>query len=73
VFLGQNKIATSELGAKVRDRLADTPGKQIFIRADARAQFRAVEDAIDSVRTAGVDEVGLLTNKREGPGEAGGQ
>ena len=73
VFLGQNKVATSELGAKVRDRLADTPGKEIFIRADARAQFRAVEDAIDAVRTAGVDEVGLLTNKREGPGAAGGQ
>jgi biopolymer transport protein TolR len=71
VFLGQNKIATSELGAKVRDRLADTPGKQIFVRADARAQFRGVEDAIDAVRTAGVDEVGLLTNKREGPGGAG--
>jgi biopolymer transport protein TolR len=73
VFMGQNKVATSELGAKVRDRLADTPGKQIFIRADARAQFRAVEDAIDAVRTAGVDEVGLLTNKREGPEGAGGQ
>ena len=71
VFLGQNKIATSELGAKVRDRLADTPGKEIFVRADARAQFRGVEDAIDAVRTAGVDEVGLLTNKREGPGGAG--
>ena len=68
VFLGQNKVATSELGAKVRDRLADTPGKEIFIRADARAQFRGVEDAIDAVRTAGVDEVGLLTNKREAAG-----
>ena len=68
VFLGQNKVATSELGAKVRDRLADTPGKQIFIRADARAQFRGVEDAIDAVRTAGVDEVGLLTNKRDAMG-----
>jgi biopolymer transport protein ExbD/biopolymer transport protein TolR len=59
-------IATSELGAKVRDKLADTPGKTIFIRADARAQYRAVEDAIDAVRTAGVDEVGLLTQKKEG-------
>jgi len=71
VFLGQNKIATSELGTKVRDRLADTPGKTIFIRADARAQFRAVEDAIDAVRTAGVDEVGLLTNKKESGGLGG--
>ena len=68
VFLGQNKVATSELGSQVRERLADTPGKQIFIRADARAQYRAVEDAIDAVRSAGVDEVGLLTNKREAGG-----
>ena len=62
----------SELGAKVRDKLADTPGKTIYVRADARAQYRAVEDAIDAVRTAGVDEVGLLTQKREGS-LAGGQ
>ena len=73
VFLGQDKIAVSELGARVRDKIADKPGKTIFVRADARAQFRAVEDAIDAVRTAGVDEVGLLTNKREAPGTAGGQ
>ena len=66
VFLGQDKVATSELGNKVRDKLADKPGKMIFVRADQRAQFRAVEDAIDAVRTAGVDEVGLLTQKREG-------
>ena len=71
VFLGQNKVATSELGGQVRDKLSDKPGKTIFIRADARAQYRAVEDAIDAVRTAGVDDVGLLTQKREGL--AGGQ
>ena len=72
VFLGQDHVATSELGAKVRERLADKPGKTIFIRADARAQYRAVEDAIDAVRTAGVDEVGLLTQKRD-PGSLGGE
>ena len=71
VFLGQNKVAVSELGGLVRDKLADKPGKTIYVRADARAQFRAVEDAIDAVRTAGVDDVGLLTQKREGPASAG--
>jgi biopolymer transport protein TolR len=73
VFLGQNKVALSELGTQVRDKLADKPGKTIYVRADARAQFRAVEDAIDAVRTAGVDDVGLLTNKKEGPGGASGE
>ena len=66
VFIGQNKTAISELGVQVREKLADKPGKTIYIRADARAQYRAVEDAIDAVRTAGVDDVGLLTQKREG-------
>ena len=66
VFLGQDKVAVDELGAMVRDKLADKPGKTIFIRADARAQYRAVEDAIDAVRTAGVEDVGLLTQKKEG-------
>jgi biopolymer transport protein TolR len=72
VFLGQDHVATSELGAKVREKLADRPGKTIYIRADARAQYRAVEDAIDAVRTSGIDEVGLLTQKRDA-GLAGGQ
>jgi biopolymer transport protein ExbD/biopolymer transport protein TolR len=65
VYLGQDKTAVSELGGKVREKIADKPGKTIYVRADARAQFRAVEDAIDAVRTAGVDQVDLLTQKRE--------
>jgi biopolymer transport protein TolR len=67
VFLGQDKVAPEELGTKVAEKLADKPGKTIYVRADARAQYKAVENAIDNVRTAGVDEVGLLTQKKEGP------
>lgn len=66
VFLGQNRVDPSQLGSLVRDKLADKTDKTIYVRADARAQYRAVEDAIDDVRTAGVEEVGLLTQKREG-------
>ncbi len=72
VFLGQNKTSDDALGAQVRERLSDKPGKTIFIRADARAQYRAVEDAIDAVRTAGVEDVGLLVQKK-GNDLAGGE
>ena len=65
IFLGQNKVDPSQLGSLVRDKLADKTDKTIYVRADARAQYRAVEDAIDDVRTAGVEEVGLLTQRRE--------
>ena len=66
VFLGQNKVDPTQLGSLVRDMLADKTDKTIFVRADARAQFKSVEDAIDDVRTAGVETVNLLTDRREG-------
>ncbi|HEY1650084.1 MAG TPA: biopolymer transporter ExbD [Terracidiphilus sp.] len=65
IFLGQNRVDPSQLGAMVRDKLVDKTDKTIYVRADSRAQYRAVEDAIDDVRTAGVEEVGLLTQRRE--------
>ena len=65
VYLGQNRIDPSQLGSIVRDKLAEKTDKTIFIRADRRAQFKAVEDAIDDVRTAGMETVDLLTQKRE--------
>jgi biopolymer transport protein ExbD/biopolymer transport protein TolR len=70
-YLGQTKVAPNELGSKVRDMLSEKPGKEIFVRADARARYLDVENAIDDVRTAGVDTVGLLTEKRSGPGASG--
>ena len=71
VYLGQDRVAPTELGAKIRDKLADKPGKQIFVRADARAKFLDVENAIDDVRSAGVESVGLLTERRQPGGLSG--
>jgi biopolymer transport protein ExbD len=65
VWLGQNKTQIDVLGEQLRDRLADKPDRTMFLRADAHAQFRAVEDVIDSMRTAGVDDVILLARKKD--------
>jgi biopolymer transport protein TolR len=77
LFLGQNQVSETDLASKVRDALGDKTSKQIFIRADARSKYGTVTDAIDDVRTAGVDEVGLLTEQRQTltkpPAAAGGQ
>ena len=67
VFLGQNIVPDpgSQLGSLVSTMLADKTDKTVYFRADSRAQFKAVEDAIDDVRTAGVDNVALLTQKTD--------
>jgi biopolymer transport protein TolR len=67
VYLGANQIDVDSLGSKVADMLQNKTNKRIYFRADARSQYGKVEDAIDSVRTAGVDQIGLLTEKKPTP------
>jgi biopolymer transport protein TolR len=63
VYLGQNQTSLADLGSKVSDMLQNKTTKIVYFRADARAHYGTVEDAIDAVRTAGVDQVGLLTDQ----------
>lgn len=64
VYLGANQVAVEDLGPKVRDLLQNKTSKEVYMRADARAHYGTVMDAIDNLRTAGVDEVGLLTEPK---------
>ncbi len=78
VYLGQDQVSIPDLGQQVLDRLEKQTTKEIFVRADARAHYGTVMDSIDAVRTAGVEEVGLLTEQRQNstkkpPTTAGGQ
>jgi len=70
IFFGSDKIKADELTAKVKDRLANKVDKRVFIKADARARYGNVVDVVDNVRSAGVDDVGLLTEQVQvGPGK----
>jgi biopolymer transport protein TolR len=66
VFFGTDKISTDNLTTKVKDRLASKSGdKRVYVKADARAHFGNVVQVVDSVRAAGVDDLGLLTDQRK--------
>ena len=71
VFLGSNQISLDKLGAAVTDRLQNKTNKVVYFRADDRAHYGTVEDAIDAVRTSGVEEVGLLTDQNTAGPPAG--
>jgi biopolymer transport protein TolR len=62
-YLGSDQIKVDDLTNKVKDRLANKVDKRVFIRADSRAKYGAVVDVVDNVRSAGVDDVGLLTEQ----------
>ncbi len=75
VYLGQDQTSIANLGSQVRSDLENKTDKMVYFRADARAHYGTVMDAIDAVRTAGVEEIGMLTENNEpnGPAIPGGQ
>jgi biopolymer transport protein ExbD/biopolymer transport protein TolR len=68
VYFGTDKIAVDQLTGKVKDRLTNKLDKRVYVKADARAKFGAVVGVVDAVRSAGVDQLGLLTEQNKTPG-----
>ena len=61
---GNKQVNSEDLPDKVRDLLTNRTDKTVYIKADKRAKYEKVEDVIDNLRAAGVDELGLLTEGR---------
>jgi biopolymer transport protein TolR len=65
VFFGTDEISIDNLTTKVKDRIANRPDKRVYVKADMRAHFGNVVQVVDGVRSAGVDDLGLLTDQRK--------
>jgi biopolymer transport protein ExbD len=65
VFLspGNTLMQPDQLSSKVKDLQQNRADKTVYIKADARARFAGVTEVIDNLRTAQVDQVGLLTEE----------
>jgi len=67
---GNTRVSPEELPSKVSDLLTGRLDKTVYIKSDARARYGAVEEVVDFLRAAGVDELGLLTEQLQKQGAA---
>jgi biopolymer transport protein ExbD/biopolymer transport protein TolR len=51
----------------VKDEVKDRLNKVVFIKSDSRTKYGDVVTVVDDVRAAGVEQLGLLTQKSEKP------
>ena len=70
MYLGSKQIQLSEITTAVKDQIANRLDKTVFVRSDALAKYGDVVKAVDEVRSAGVDNLGLLTEKNQKGGAA---
>ena len=64
-YLGQDKVNVDDLAAKVNDLLATRLEKRVFVKSDSRAKYGDVVSVVDNIRNAGVDQIGLLTERMD--------
>jgi biopolymer transport protein TolR len=68
-FVGGDKVPLDQVGSRVADLEAKkteaTADKSVYMRADTRANFGKVEDTIDALRTAGVNQLNLMTDRTQ--------
>jgi biopolymer transport protein TolR len=62
-FLGRQEIGLDQISSEVKDQLSDRLDKTVYVRSDQRAKYGDVVKAVDEIRSAGVENLGLLTEK----------
>jgi len=71
-YLNAKPVQESELARRVNELLENKIEKVVVIRADEEVEYSAVMAAMDQLRQAGIEDIGLITDPKKQP-TAGGQ
>jgi biopolymer transport protein TolR len=66
-------VREAELRQRVEEALETKKEKIILIKADEDVEYGAVMGAMDELRAGGIEDMGLITERKVKPGETGGK
>jgi biopolymer transport protein ExbD len=72
IYLNAKAVSEAELGTKVNEYLESKKDKVVIIKADEEVEYGAVMAAMDGLRQAGIEDIGLITERRRAAGGVGG-
>ena len=65
LYLNSKQIQEGELATKVTELLENAKDKIVLIKADEEVEYSAVMAAMDQLRQAGIEDIGLITEKNK--------
>jgi biopolymer transport protein TolR len=71
-FVNGLPVARDQLRTKVEEILETKKERIILIKADEDAKYAAIMDCMDELRAIGIEDMGLITERRVRPGQTGG-
>src|SRR5881628_3668634 len=72
LFVNAKPVTEAELGTRVSEKLENKKDKVVLIKADEEVEYSAVMAAMDQLRQAGIEDIGLITEPKEKPGTTAG-
>ena len=73
MYLNAKPVQESEMATKVNELLENSKEKIVLIKADEEVEYGAVMAAMDQLRQAGIEDIGLITERKKGAEAAGGK
>ena len=73
IYLNTKQIPEAELATKVNEALEGKTQKVVYIKADIDVDYGTVMAVMDQLRTAAIEDVGLIVDKPKFSGGGGGQ
>ena len=73
MYLNAKPIQEGELATKINELLENEKEKIVLVKADEEVPYSAVMAAMDQLRQAGIEDIGLITDKKKTPGSTGGK
>jgi len=65
IYLKNTKITKEDITGQIKDMLSARLDKTVYVKSDARAKYGDVVAVVDEIRSAGVDQLGLLTEQNQ--------
>ena len=72
-FVNAVQVQQQDLGRRIMDLLEEKKEKIVIIKADVDVEYGAVMEAMDTLRAAGIEDMGLITETRRSAATAGAQ
>ncbi|MDQ1522569.1 MAG: biopolymer transport protein TolR [Pyrinomonadaceae bacterium] len=67
-YIGKDKVETVDLGGKITKSMETKKPEEriVYIKSDVGANYGSVVEVINTVRQAGIDQIGLVADKKKG-------
>jgi len=73
LYVNSKPVTEADMASKITDALEGKKEKVVFIKADQGVDYGVVMATMDQLRAAGIEDMGLITEKPQGSSTGGQQ